>query len=130
MRRRSGWSWCSAWRWRRCAGAGDRQSPAPVIDSGSAISSRPPSDRRRRGGWLFARADGDWFTFVTDRLSLDKRDFSPGFAADVGIPLGRRAEAIIGGTSTQTTTASDTAFRGQQRLPITQTTQLDDRPHG
>jgi hypothetical protein len=107
---------------------GDRQSPAPVADFGSAdfLFGPPRATVGVRGSWLFARADSDWFTFVTDQLSLDKRDFNaPGFAADVGIPLGRRAEAVIGVDFNQSTTASDYRhFVDNNRLPITQTTQL------
>jgi hypothetical protein len=107
---------------------GDRQSPAPIADFGSAdfLFGRPHATVGFRGNWLFARANSDWFTFVTDQLSLARKDFNaPGFAADVGVPIGRRAEAVAGVDFNQTTAASDYRnFVDNRRLPITQTTRL------
>jgi hypothetical protein len=107
---------------------GDRQSPAPVADFGSAdfLFGRPHATLGVRGNWLFARAGSDWFTFVTKQLTLDQKDFNaPGFAADVGIPMGRRAEAVVGVDFNQKTTASEYRdFVDNQRLPIAQTTRL------
>ena len=107
---------------------GDRQSPEPIADFASPdfLFGRPHATVGFRGNWLFARADSDWFAFVTRQLSLDRNDFNaPGFAADVGLPIGRRAEAVVGVDYTQTTSGSDYRdFVDNQRLPITQTTRL------
>ncbi|HZI78393.1 MAG TPA: hypothetical protein VFD69_02710 [Vicinamibacterales bacterium] len=106
---------------------GDRQPPAPIdFPSADFLFGPPHATVGFRGNWLFARAGSDWFSFVTSQLSVDKQDFNaPGFAADVGIPLGRRTEAVIGVDFNQTTTASDYRdFVDNNRLPITQTTRL------
>ena len=107
---------------------GDRQAPPPIGDFPSAdfLFGPPRATVGVRGNWLFARAGSDWFSFVTSQLSLEKKDFNaPGFATDVGIPLGRRAEAVVGVDFNQTTTASDyREFVDNNRLPITQTTRL------
>jgi hypothetical protein len=107
---------------------GDRRSPEPAADFGSAdfLFGRPHATVGFRGNWLFARAGSDWFTFVSKQLTLDEKDFNaPGFAADVGIPVGRRAEAVVGVDFNQTTSASEYRdFVDNQRLPITQTTRL------
>jgi hypothetical protein len=106
---------------------GNRQSPAPA-DFGSAdfLFGRPHATVGVRGNFLFARAGSDWFTFVTRQLTLDQKDFNaPGFATDVGIPIGRRAEAIVGVDFNQRTAASEYRdFVDNQRLPIAQTTRL------
>src|SRR5690349_22510012 len=89
---------------------GGRQSPAPVDDFGSAdfLFGRPHATVGVRGNWLFARAGSDWFTFVTKQLTLDQKDFNaPGFATDVGIPLGRRTEAVVGVDFNQKSTGSE-----------------------
>jgi hypothetical protein len=110
------------------AGAQGTRQPTPQIDFPSAdfLFGAPRATVGVRGNWLFARADSDWFSFVTDQLSLDKRDFNaPGFATDVGIPLGRRAEAVVGVDFNQTTIGSEYRnFVDNNRLPITQTTRL------
>lgn len=106
---------------------GNRQPP-PAIDFGSAdfLFGPPRATLGVRGNWLFARAGSDWFSFVTSQLSVDKKDFNaPGFAADVGIPIGRRAEAVIGVDFSQTTKDSEYRhFEDNVGLPITQTTRL------
>jgi hypothetical protein len=107
---------------------GTRQPPASPGDFPAAdfLFGPPRATVGFRGNWHFARANSDWFSFVTSQLSLDKQDFNaPGFAADVGVPIGRRAEAVIGVDFNQTTTASDYRnFVDNNRLPITQTTRL------
>jgi len=107
---------------------GDRQSPAPVADAGSRDFwfGPPRGSVGFRGSWLFARADSDWYPFVIDQLTLDRKDFNaPGFALDVGIGLGRRAEAVMGVDFNRVSRDSEYRhFVDNNRLPITQTTQL------
>src|SRR5215212_9317805 len=44
-----------------------------------------------RGNWLFASANSDLFDFVTDQLTLDKKDFnSPGLGAYFSLALNSR----------------------------------------
>ena len=114
------------------AGAADataqnaRQTTAGDFPSADFLFGAPRASVGVRGNFLFARAGSDWFTFVTRELSLDKKDFNaPGFAADVGLPIGRRAEAVVGVDFNQTTTGSEYRnFVDNNRLPITQTTRL------
>jgi hypothetical protein len=107
---------------------GDRQSPAPVADTGSRDFwfGPPRGSVGFRGNWLFARADSDWYSFVTDQLTLDRKDFNaPGFAVDVGFALGRRADAVIGVDFSRASHVSEYRhFVDNNRLPISQTTQL------
>ena len=79
-----------------------------------------------RGGWVFARAGSDLYTFVERELTIDKADFnSASFASDFGIALSSRADAVIGVDYTQTSIASEyRGFVDNNRLPIEQTTSL------
>lgn len=79
-----------------------------------------------RGSWMWARANSDWYEFVTDQLTLGKGDFaSSGISADVGLLVGRRVEFVIGTDYGQST--ADSEFRDfvdNLRLPIEQTTRI------
>jgi hypothetical protein len=107
---------------------GDRQAPGPGPDSESRdfLFGRPKASVGVRGNWLFARANSDWYSFVTDQLTLNRKDFNaPGFAFDVGLDLGRRADAVIAVDFNRTTKVSEYRhFVDNNRLPINQTTQL------
>ena len=108
---------------------GDRQPPAPLAQPRPRpdfLFGPPKGSVGIRGNWLFARAQSDWFSFVTDELTLDAKDFNaPGFAADVSIALSRRADAVIGLEFSQSSTASEYRdFVDNDRLPINQTTRL------
>jgi len=108
---------------------GDRQAPSPVVQSAPRpdfLFGRPKGSIGIRGNWLFARAQSDWFTFVTDQLTLNSKDFNaPGFGADVGIAVSRRADAVIGLEFSQSSTESEYRhFVDNDRLPINQTTRL------
>jgi hypothetical protein len=105
--------------------------PAPpqgVGEFGSPdfLFGRPRGSVGVRGNWLFARAGSDWFDFVSDQLTLGKSDFNaPGFATDVSIAMGRRADAVIGFDLNRSRKASEYRdFVDNNRLPITQTTRL------
>jgi hypothetical protein len=110
----------------RAQGVPPPGAPAATVGAPDFLFGRPHATVGVRGSWLFARADSDWFAFVTDQLSLDKRDFNAaGFAADVGIPFGRRAEAMIGVDFNQSSTPSEYRdFVDNNRQPITQLTRL------
>ena len=101
---------------------------APVADFGSAdfLFGRPRGSVGFRGNWLFARANSEWYSFVTDQLSLSRKDFNaPGFAADVGFAVSRRADAVFAVEYNQSTTESEYRhFVDNNRLPINQTTRL------
>jgi len=111
------------------AGAQDnRPPPAPVTDFGKAdfLFGRPRGSVGFRGNWLFARAQSDWYAFVTDQLSLSKKDFNaPGFAADVGWGVSRRADAVVGLEFNRAKKESEYRhFVDNNRLPINQTTRM------
>lgn len=110
------------------ARAQDQRPPAPPTDIGSPdfLFGRPRGSIGFRGNFLFARAESDWYGFVTDQLSLDRKDFNaPGFAADVSLPVSRRADAVIGVEFNQAKTDSEYRdFVDNNRLPINQTTRL------
>jgi len=103
-------------------------APPPATDFGSPdfLFGRPRGTIGVRGNWLFARAQSEWYSFVTDQLSLARKDFNaPGFAADVGLAVSRRADAVFGVEYNQTKTDSDYRhFEGSDGLPINQTTRL------
>ena len=90
------------------------------------LFGRPRGSVGFRGNWLFARADSDWYAFVSDQLTLGQKDFNaPGFAADVSLPISRRAETVIGFDFNQSKTESEYRdFVDNNRLPINQTTRL------
>jgi len=111
------------------ARAQDERPAAPgVSEFGSPdfLFGRPRGAIGVRGNWMFARADSDWYAFVADQLTLGQKDFNaPGFATDVAISLGRRADAVVGVDFNQTTTTSEYRdFVDNNRLPITQSTRL------
>ena len=103
-------------------------SPPPLTDFGTAdfFFGRPKATAGVRGNWLFARAKSDWYSFVTDQLLVDKKDFNaPGIAADVGFAVSRRADAVFGVEFNQAKKDSEYRnFVDNDRLPITQTTRL------
>ena len=90
------------------------------------LFGRPRGSVGFRGNWLFARADSDWYAFVSDQLTLGQKDFNaPGFAVDVSLPISRRAETVIGFDFNQAKTESEYRdFVDNNRLPINQTTRL------
>jgi hypothetical protein len=104
------------------------QAPPATTDFGSPdfLFGRPRGSVGVRGNWLFARAKSEWYSFVTDQLSLARKDFNaPGIATDVGVAVSRRADAVFGLEFNQSKTESDYRhFQGSDGLPINQTTRL------
>jgi hypothetical protein len=103
-------------------------SSSQPTDFGSAdfLFGKPRASIGLRGNWLFARAKSDWYGFVTDQLTLSRKDFNaPGFTTEVGIPVSRRADAVIGIEFNRTKKESEYRdFVDNNRLPINQTTQM------
>jgi hypothetical protein len=105
-------------------------SPPPVRGASRStpdfLFARPAGSVAIRGNWLFSRAGSDWYNFVTDQLTLKRRDFNaPGVSADVGLTLTDRLEAVIGTEFSQA--SSDSEYRhlvDNNRLPINQHTRL------
>ena len=106
----------------------DRPGTAALSDipKPDFLFGRPRGSVGFRGNWLFARANSEWYSFVTDQLSLSRKDFNaPGFAADVGFAVSRRADAVFAVEYNQSTTESEYRhFVDNNRLPINQTTRL------
>jgi hypothetical protein len=116
------------------AGASER----PDGESGTANSTgqsqgtpdflfgRPKGSIGIRSGWLFARAGSDLFTFVQDRLTIDRKDFNaPALAVDLGIVVAPRTEVLFGFDFSRSSTTSEyRAFVDNNRRPVTQDTRL------
>ena len=81
-----------------------------------------------RGGWVFASAKSDLFTFVQRHLTVDRKDFNaPAIGVDVEVAMTPRASAIVGFDFARTSKNSEYRdFVDNQRLPITQTTRLSE----
>ncbi len=81
-----------------------------------------------RTGWLFASANSDLFTFVQRHLTVDRKDFNaPAIGMDVEIAMGPRFSAIGGFDLSHSNKDSEYRdFVDNQRLPITQTTELTE----
>jgi Outer membrane protein beta-barrel domain len=81
-----------------------------------------------RSGWVFASANSDLFTFVQEHLTVDRKDFNaPAIGVDVEIAVTPRLSAVGGFDYARATKNSEYRdFVDNQRLPITQTTQLSE----
>jgi hypothetical protein len=90
------------------------------------LFGRPVGSFSIRGSRLFARAGSDWYDFVSDQLTLRKKDFnSPAFAADVAIAVTPRLDAVGGVEFSQASRGSEYRHMvDNNRLPIEQTTRL------
>jgi hypothetical protein len=79
-----------------------------------------------RGSWVFARAGSELFRFIQRQLTINDGDFNgPALAADVGIVMTPRLDAVIGFEFSQARTESEYRdFVDRNRLPITQETML------
>lgn len=81
-----------------------------------------------RSGWVFASANSDLFTFVQEHLTVDRKDFNaPAIGVDVEFAVAPRV-GVIGGFDFARA-SKDSEYRDfvdNQRLPITQTTQLSE----
>ena len=95
--------------------------PAPDFYFG-----RPAGAVAIRGGWLFSRASSDWYDFVTDQLTLNRRDFNaPAIAADIGITVTDRVQAVAGFDFNEASTGSEyRRFVDNNRQPINQSTTM------
>jgi hypothetical protein len=77
-----------------------------------------------RGGFDRANARGEIFEFVTDELTLERKDFSGyNFAADLAFSVRPRIDLVIGASRSGSTTDSESRkWIGTDDLPILQTT--------
>jgi hypothetical protein len=101
--------------------------PAPArAQTPDFLFGKPKGTVAFRSGWFFARAGGDFLSFVQDQLTVDKKDFNgPAIAFDLDVPVKGRLSAIAGFEYSGTSTDSEYRhFVDNNRLPITQTTDL------
>jgi hypothetical protein len=100
----------------------------PPSSSPDFFLGRPSGSIGVRGSWVFARAGSDLFDFVQNQLTIDKGDFNgPAVAADVGIAITPRLEAVGGFEFSRATIGSE--YRDlvdNNELPIIQQTRLQE----
>jgi hypothetical protein len=100
-----------------------RSQPRPAPDF---LFGEPRGSIGFRASWLFARARSDLFDFIQQQLTVDAGDFdTPAVAADVGIAISPRVDAVIGFEFSNVRTSSEYRdFVDNNRQPITQDTEL------
>jgi hypothetical protein len=100
-----------------------QQLPRPTRDF---LFGEPRGWVAVRGTWLVPRAGGDLFAFVSDQLTVDKRDLqTPAFTTEIGFAVAPRIS--VSGSfefSTQTIGSEYRHYIDNVGLPITQTTEL------
>lgn len=105
--------------------------PARAQSSGNGfLFQEPIGSFALRGGYARATAGGDLFSFVTDQLTLSRRDFSgPTFGADVAVRVAPQIDVVLGASYAGTSASSE--FRhlvDQGNAAITQTTSFKRVP--
>jgi hypothetical protein len=109
--------------------AQDRPIPRSAPDF---LFERPHASVTLRGSWLFTRGDSDWYTFLTDLLTIDTKDFNaPGFGLDLNVPVTSRLEVQASFDFSRSSALSEYRdFVDNNRLPIQQTTSLRELNFG
>ena len=110
------------------------QTPAQSPQSSASVPpgnpdfllGRPRATIGVRGNWMKAGAGSDLFDFVTETLTIDRKDFNTAtFAAELGINVTPRVDILAGFDIGQTTTPSEYRdFIDNRGLPIQQSTQF------
>lgn len=108
------------------AAPGEQGPPAPQRANPDFLFGRPDGSFGVRGNWIFSRAGSDWYDFVTDQLTLDKGSFNaPAVTFEAGFSLNSRVDVVGGVDVSNASTSSEYRhFIDNNRLPITQTTEL------
>jgi hypothetical protein len=106
-------------------------SPVLAQGAGRGFLFRPPNGAVSiRTGYDRARAGSDLFTFVTDQLTVDPKDFNAvAVTLDVDYRIHPRVDAVFGVGTSRTTMRSE--FRNwvdNKRQPIEQTTEFQRVP--
>jgi len=105
-------------------------SPSPLGDQSTGnpdfLFGAPRASVGLRGSWLFARAGSDLFDFVEQTLTIDRKDFNaPTLAADLGIAINPRVDAVFGMDLSHVSVSSEYRhFVDNNRDPIEQQTRL------
>lgn len=104
------------------------QQPRPVVQRPAPdfLFGRPAASIGVRGAWRFARAGSDWYDFVTDELTLSRKDFNaPTFGTDVSILVAPHVDAVFSLDVSQAKATSEyRRLVDNNRMPITQDTRL------
>src|SRR4051812_21174978 len=100
-------------------------SPA-LAQNPDFLFGKPKAAIAFRSGWFFAHAGSDLYTFVQDQLTVDRKDFNaPAMIFEVDVPVTARLNAVAGFEYSGSSTNSEYRhFVDNNRLPITQTTEL------
>jgi len=108
------------------AGAPEQDPAQPSRPTPDFLFGRPDGTIGIRASWLSGRTGSDWYDFVTDQLTLERKNFNgPGIGTDIGITLGSRVDLMLGFDYNQSTNASEyRRLVDNNRLPIEQTTVL------
>jgi hypothetical protein len=108
------------------AHADEQDPPPPQRPAPDFLFGRPSGTLGLRVGWWASRSSSDWYDFVTDQLTLDRKNFNgPGVGTDLGITITPRLDVMVGFDYSQNTTASEyRRFVDNNRLPIEQSTLL------
>jgi hypothetical protein len=106
--------------------AAQTQSRPPRRPAPDFLFEQPRGSITVRGSWLFARSGSDWYDFVTDQLTLERKDFNvPGFGFDVNAPVTPRLEVGFSFDVSRSNRLSEYRdWLDNNRLPIEQTTTL------
>lgn len=105
--------------------------PAAAQGAGSGfLFQQPTGSITVRGGYSWARAGGDLFSFVTDQLTLNKSDFAgPIVGADVAFRIAPQFDAVLGASYASTSTSSEYRHLVDNNdAPINQTTDFERIP--
>lgn len=122
--------------WRMAAGllvAGTLAAavPAQAQRTGAGfLFNAPQASFTVRAGFDQALAGGDLFAFVTNELTLRKRDFGAvSFMGELNARLGPRTDLVLGGGWSGSSAPSEyRAYVDNNDLPIAQTTTLERVP--
>jgi hypothetical protein len=106
--------------------AQDRQRPVVPAAPRDFLFGRPDRQVAVRAGWNFAGAGSDWYDFVTDQLTLERRDFNAvTVGGDVGVWMSNRSTFLVGVDVTHAGPRSEyRRMVDNNRLPIEQGTRL------
>ena len=90
------------------------------------LFGRPDGSIAVRGSWIFSRAGSDWYDFVSKDLTIENSDFnSPAVTFELGFLVTPRLDIVAGvDISSASTNSEYRDFVDNNRLPITQSTQL------
>lgn len=105
--------------------------PSPVISPPAPsdfMLGRPKGFLSVDGGFLFASAGSDLYDFITDQLTLEKKNFNTAvFGGRIGVSLSPRFDVGVLYENAESQAASEYRdFVDNQGLPIAQTTTRQD----